>query len=375
MMDQAGMTLRPPETDTFRVRNPRSKMSTSDISRIIDESCRRLLQSSSPSVRYWLLTDIQGKGREDSIVQRTLTDCERYPARMKLLRTMKEDGTWPAQNGVRHRDGTEPRGSTDQIQATVYRNLLGLLHFVTGPDDGGVRRALERLLEGQTEEGHLRGPMAHGLPQPHYDGYALYILFGFYMEHDARVKRVADRLMSSQRKDGGWSMPYLQDVRYLEEYRHLKMDEFIRLMETDERDRHDPRSIQDVPSCHWTTMMVLWGLGDLPAYRRSRCVQRGADFLLSRFFQKSPHSNFYEGRKNWTTLKYPSNRCSGLAALEILTKMGKGPDDPRMDKPIKWLIAQRYRDGLWTESNRPHMERDQWLTLGALETLNRYNNS
>ncbi|HIJ17196.1 MAG TPA: hypothetical protein HA364_05425 [Thermoplasmata archaeon] len=308
MMDQAGMTLRPPETDTFRVRNPRSKMSTSDISRIIDESCRRLLQSSSPSVRYWLLTDIQGKGREDSIVQRTLTDCERYPARMKLLRTMKEDGTWPAQNGVRHRDGTEPRGSTDQIQATVYRNLLGLLHFVTGPDDGGVRRALERLLEGQTEEGHLRGPMTHGLPQPHYDGHALYILFGFFMEHDIRVKRVADRLMSIQRMDGGWNMPYLQDVRYLEEYRHLKMDEFIRLMGTDERDRYDPSTVFDVPSCHWTTMMVLWGLGDLPAYRREQMRSEGGGLPVEQVLPEEPSLELLRGSKELDDPQVPEQQ-------------------------------------------------------------------
>ncbi len=350
-------------------------MSSADITKIIDESCRRLLQSSSPSVRYWLLTDIQGKGREDSIVQRTLAECECYPARVRLLKTMKDDGTWPVSNVARHQNGTEPRGSTDPIQATLYKNLLGLLHFVTEPDDECVRRALERLLEGQAEDGHLRGPMTHGLPQPHYDGHALYILFGFFMEHDARVRRVADRLISIQRRDGGWTMPYLQDVRYLEEYGHLKMDEFIRLMGTDERHRYDPGTVLDIPSCHWTTMMVLWGLGDLPSNRKSRCVQRGADFLLGRFFQKNPHTNFYEDRRNWTTLKYPNNRCNGLAALEVLTKLGKGPDDPRMDKPIKWLISQRYRDGLWTESNRPHMERDQWLTLGALETLNRYNNS
>src|SRR3989339_584587 len=105
MMDQAGMTLRPPETDTFRVRNPRSKMSTSDISRIIDESCRRLLQSSSPSVRYWLLRDIMGKDREDHIVQRTLVECERYPARVRLLKTMKDDGKWSVPNGARRQNG------------------------------------------------------------------------------------------------------------------------------------------------------------------------------------------------------------------------------------------------------------------------------
>lgn len=347
-------------------------MLAAEIEKIIDESSRRLLQSASPSVKFWMYTHVLRKDREDAVVQRTLDECERYPPRTRLLKSIGEDGTWPLSQRACDDEERISSRSVDLSIATSYRNLLRLLHFVTMPDEEGVDRALERLLKGQSKEGRLVGPMTHGLPQPHYNGFALYILCGFYKEHDPRVVRASQWLMSLQRRDGGWNMPYLQDLRYLPEYQGLTMDEFVQLMKSDERPKYDPTSMASIPSCHWTTLVVLWGLANNPPNRKDRRLQKGADFLLSRFFERNPHPNFYESRDNWTKLRYPNNRCGGLAALEVLTVLGKGPDDTRMEKPIKWLLSERYRDGLWTETNRPHVERDQWLTLGALEVLRDY---
>lgn len=342
-----------------------------EINRIVEESANKLLQSSSPSVRYWTLKDIMGKDREDTGIQRALNECEKYPPRLEILRQIGPDGTWP-KAGMSEGDRRQHiRGPDYSVHTTMLKNLLKLLHFVTPPGDERVNLVLDRLLSWQEADGHIIGPMTHGLPQPHYNGYALYLLVGF-MDEEPRAVRLAEWLMSCQRNDGGWNMPYVQDVRYLPEYKHLSMDEFTSLMQTDERDRHDPAILQDLPSCHWTTMMVLWGLNEMIWTRRSKCVERGTDFLLDRFFQRNPHSNFYENEKNWTAMKYPHNKCSGLAALDVLIKAGRGPDDPRMEKPIRWLISSRYRDGLWTESNRPHTETGQWITLIALWILTQY---
>jgi len=350
-------------------------MPADKIERIIDESSRKLLQSASPSVKFWAFTHVLKKDREDAVVQRTLAECERHPPRRRLLDSIREDGTWPLPGGALEDCRRESPRSTDPELVTVYNNLLRLLHLVTMPEEDGVDRALERLLRDQSKDGYLAGPMTHGLPQPHYNGFALYILFGFYKEHDSRVIKAYEWLMSMQRKDGGWNMPYLQDLRYLPEYQHMTMEEFTRLMQSDDRPEYDPRAVASMPSCHWTTTMALWGLGNLPSNRKDRNVLKGVDFLLSRFFKRNPHPNFYESRNNWTMMRYPNNKCGGLAALEVLTMLGKGPDDPRMERPIEWLLSERYRDGLWTESNRPHMEKDQWLTLGALEVLRDYNDN
>lgn len=347
-------------------------MLVDEIDRMVDESASRLLQSSSPSMRYWVLKDILRKGREDLMLQRALQDCERYPPRLRILESANRDGTWPAPRSKDRGDHAHVSADRYLVHMTMLKNLLKLLHFVTAPGDPRVERSLERLLSWQTAQGYIRGPVANGLPQPHYNGYALYVLVGLFADEDPRLTHLARWLMSNQRRDGGWNMPYIQDVRYLAEYRDLKMDEFIGLMQTEERDRHDPAELQDVPSCHWTTMMVLWGLNEMPWTRKSKCVERGTDFLLGRFFRRNPHSNFYESDRNWTSLKYPHNKCSGLAVLDVLTKAGRGPDDPRMEKPIRWLMSARYRDGLWTDSDRPHTETGQWITLLALWVLSQY---
>lgn len=346
-------------------------MLATDINRIVDESAHRLLQSSSPSIRYWTLKDIMGKDREDAGIQRALADCEKYPPRLQILKRISPDGTWPVAEVNGDAPGPDVRGPEYRLHVTMLKNLLRLLHFVTPPGDERVDKALEKLLSWQAADGHITGPMTHGFPQPHYNGYALYLLVGL-KDEERRLARLAEWLMSCQRKDGGWNMPYLQDVRYLPEYRHLSMDEFISLMQTDEKERHDPGKLQDVPSCHWTTTMVLWGLNEMVWTRKSKCVERGTDFLLGRFFQRNPHSNFYESERNWTAVKYPHNKCSGLAALDVLIKAGRGPDDPRMERPIRWLMSSRYRDGFWTRSDRPHTETGQWITLIALWILSQY---
>ena len=343
-----------------------------EVRKVIEISSNKLLQSSSPSVRYWVLTDIVRKGREDLQVQRALDECERYPPRVRLVQGIQADGTWPISERQRRMDPADFHAPSYHIHMTQLKNLLRLLHFVTRLGDERIDPALERLLSWQTEEGYIAGPVVHPFPQPHYNGYALYILAGFMPETDPRVARIAEWLMSTQRRDGGWSMPYIQDVRYLPEYRRMRTEEFVRVMRRGEKPRMTPADMQDVPSCHWTTMLVLWGLAEKPELRNCRVVQRGTDLILNRFFQRNPHDNLYPHGRNWTTIRYPHNKCNGLAALDVLTKIGKGPDDPRMERPIRWLLSARYRDGFWTDSDRPHAEAGQWMTLVAIEVLDRF---
>jgi len=347
-------------------------MLASDINRVVDESARKLLQSSSPSVRYWALVDIVHKDREDHAVQRVLDECKTYPLMLRQMKSIQPDGTWQIPESQKRLDPTGLHPPSYYVHTMMLKNLLSLLHFVCDHEGKSIGTSLDRLLKGQTREGYIKGPLGHPFPQTHYNGYALYILCGFDREYDPKVNRLAEWLYSTQRADGGWNMPYIQDVKYLPEYRDLGMDEFVAKMQADGRDIPRPKDLQDVPSCHWTTQMVLWGLNEQPWMRKDPRIRRGASFLLERFFKKNPHSNFYQNERSWMTAKYPFNKCSGLAALSVLTKIGIGAEDPRMEEPIRWLLSARYRDGLWTESDRPHTEAGQWLTMMALITLDRY---
>ncbi len=97
--------------------------------------------------------------------------------------------------------------------------------------------------------------------------------------------------------------------------------------------------------------------------------QEGGDFVLDNFFRRNYHTSFNHSERNWTMLKFPVHHGSGLTALDCLGYLGFGPNDERMDKPIRWLMSMRKSDGFWYRSMRPHHLDDQWITVTALAVL------
>ncbi len=347
-------------------------MLLSEIERVVQESSRKLLQVSVPPVKYWLLVDTLGKDERDPLVQRTIAECKVYPPRVKLINAQRPDGTWPISKARKAEEDAGPGPPVGWTYITMLRNLQLLEDCCTNKNEGYISVALEKILSWQTKEGYILGPKHDIFPLPHYNGYAVRNLFIYGMENDPRVKKLADWLLSIQRNDGGWAIPYLEDVKYLPEYSHMKVTDFMQLVRDGDTPKSDPHGFRDVPSCIWTTMMVVRGLARGSEYRRRRELLRGADFFLDRFFKKNPHEAYYHSEKNWTQLKYPPYFGSGLGALYLLTILGYGPGDSRMEKPIRWLLSARHSDGFWWQSERPHAQKDQWITGFAVDILNRY---
>ena len=347
-------------------------ISVSEIDRVVQESARKLLQVSVPPVKYWLLVDTLEKDKRDPLLQRTIAECKTYPPRLKLLRSLRQDGTWPISRARKAAEDAGPGPPVGWTYITMLRNLQLLEDCRSERSEGFIASALERILSWQKKEGYILGPKHDIFPLPHYNGYAVRNLFIYGMDDDPRVKRLADWLLSTQRHDGGWVIPYQEDVKYLPEYKHMKMQEFLERVRKGDTPESDPKGFKDVPSCIWTTMMVIRGLARGKEYARRREVMRGADFFLDRFFKKNPHNAHYQSEKNWTHLKYPPYPGNGLSALYLLTVLGYGPGDERMEKPIRWLLNARHPDGFWWQSDRPHAQKDQWITGLAIETLNRY---
>ncbi|MBU0685883.1 MAG: hypothetical protein ABIE25_05485 [Thermoplasmatota archaeon] len=347
-------------------------MLLSEIDRVVQESARKLLQVSVPPVKYWLLVDTLGKDERDPLVQRIGAECRTYPPKVRLLRTQREDGTWPISKARKAEEDAGPGPPVGWTYITMLRNLQLLEDCYTSRSEGHISAALEKILSWQKKEGYILGPKHDLFPLPHYNGYALRNLLIYGMEDDPRVKKLADWLLSIQRHDGGWVIPYLEDVKYLPEYRHMKVNDFMQLVRNGDTPKSDPRGFRDVPSCIWTTMMVVRGLARGSEYRRRRELLKGADFFLDRFFKKNPHEAYYHSEKNWTQLKYPPYPGNGISALYLLTILGYGPSDERMEKPIRWLLNVRHTDGFWWQSDRPHAQKDQWITGFAVDILNRY---
>jgi len=348
-------------------------LQASDITGIVEESSRRLLQISIPTVKFYLMTDVMGLTEEDSRVQKAADECRRAPRRRKLLETLKSDGTWPIS---RDRRLAEEQGSGPPVgwtYITMLRNLYDLAEYRTTIDEGNVRQVFEKILSWQSDEGYIPGPSHDFYPDTHYNGYALRMMIRFGLQEDRRVQKLIRWLLKMQRPDGGWVVPFIQDVKYHQPYRSMGSPMFINQVARKlGMDRYNPSEYFDAPSCIWTTMMTVRGfvqsfdLGALPE------IRRGAEYFLDRFFMKNYYGSFYKSDENWTKLKYPTYFGSGLCALDILTWMGYGASDPRMEKPILWLLGKRMQDGFWCQSDRPHPEKDQQITEVCISVLNRY---
>jgi len=343
-----------------------------DIENVVEESSRKLFQISKPPVRYYLLTDVMGRGLDEQLVQETLKECREYPLRKRLLETLRSDGTWPISKVRKAEEDAGPGPPIGWTYITMLRNLFELGEYRTSSDEGYVSESLEKILSWQTKEGYIVGPTTDLFPLPHYNGYALRTLTNFGMEDDPRVQRLIRWIFKTQRPDGGWTIPYLEDVKYLPQFKHMRMPAFMDKIRSGEVQRPNPDSFEDIPSCIWTTLMVVRGMCQSYSLPERPEVRRGFDLVLNNFFKRNYHSTFLRSERNWTKLKYPTYSGSGLCALDLLTWVGYGADDPRMEKPIKWLLSARSNDGFWSQSDRPHPYKDQWITEISLSVLSRY---
>jgi len=347
-------------------------MKPSYLRNVVEQSSRRLLQVSIPPVRFWLLRDVMDRGESDILFRRTIEECELFPARLKLLNAIREDGAWPIlkhQKKQEEKEGGAPMGWT---YSTMLTNLYKLLQMRTERSEGRVEVSLERILGWQTDEGYIPGTWIDLFPIPYWNAFAAHDLIRFGMGDDPRVEKLVSWLVSMQRLDGGWNIPYYEDVKYLPQYRRLSPEEFVKVLAKEGVDKHDPKSLQQFPSCIWSTVQVLWGLVESQDLASSRKIRQGGHFILERFLERNPHPSFYPTANHWYVFRYPPSTGGGLPALQVLTRLGFGPDDPRMDRAIRWLVEQRGDDGFWHRTLGAHPTSDQWITLIALQVLSRY---
>jgi hypothetical protein len=337
-----------------------------------EETTWKLMQMASPPVRYHLLVDTLEVSKKDLRVIQALDECKRFPPRVKLLEKMRPDGTWPIPTSRRREEEAGRGPPYGWTYVTMLRNLNDLADYLADREEGHIEESLERILSWQTDEGYIPGPWDVTFALPQYNGYALRMLVRFKMEKDPRVQKLIKWLLSTQRPDGGWRVPYLEDVKYQPKYRLMRQGVFLDLVRDGRLPPYDPRDYDHIPSCIWSTMMVVRGFAQSLEMSGMAEVRKGAEFFLDRFFKRNFHSLFFQSPRNWTMLRDPTFFGSGLCALDLLTWLGFGAADSRMHRPMKWLIDARSSDGLWHRSERPDPRKAEWITEVALCVLKRY---
>ncbi|MGD9962682.1 MAG: hypothetical protein AB7S97_02110 [Thermoplasmata archaeon] len=347
-------------------------MLRTEVDKAVEGTAAKLNQTAVPPVRRWVLEYVLWKEKTDPALTRAIEECKTYRPLLKLLESQRPDGTWPISTPRRIEEEAGPGPPYGWTQITMVRNLYMLFEYWATRDMGHIEDSLELLLSWQGEDGLIRGPERDDIPRPYNYGLTLGAFLKFGMKGDMRVERLLQGLLKLQRHDGGWNIPYIQDMRYLPDYKYMKRDEFLRLKVEGRLPDYDPSDYEDVPSCIWTTLGALRGISMYRSLTGEKRVKKAAEFVLDRFFKRNHHSSYYMSEHNWTMLKFPTYYGSGLTALDTLVHLGFGPEDERMEKPIKWLLGARAKDGLWHRSERPHPLDDQWISLVSLEILGQF---
>lgn len=347
-------------------------MLRTDVDKAVEEAAAKLRQTAVPPVRRWVLEYVLWKEPTNPALAKAIEECKTYRPFIKLLESQRPDGTWPVSTPRRVEEEAGPGPPYGWTQRIMVRNLYMLFEYWATRDMGHINEALELLLSWQDEDGFIRGPDIDDIPKPYNHGLMLGVFLKFGMKGDPRVEKFLQALLSMQRHDGGWNIPYLQDMKYLPEYKFMRRDDFLRLKIEGKLPEYNASDYYDVPSCIWTTLGALRGISMYRSLSGEERIRKGAEFVLERFFKRNHHMSYYHSEHNWTMLKFPTYYGSGLTALDTIVHMGFGPDDQRLDKPIKWLLNARSKDGLWHRSERPHPLDDQWISLVSLEILGHF---
>jgi hypothetical protein len=344
-----------------------------DIDQVIEQSAQRLLKVAVPPVKFWTLIYVMKKGPEDIEVQKAYEGTKNYGPKLRLLAKLREDGTWPISRQKKALENAGPGPPYGWTHITMLNNLYCLSNFCASPEEGNIQACMDKLLSWQDEEGFIRGPMEDMIHRPYYSGLTLSLMRGFGRKpEEPSIRRLADWLYRIQRHDGGWNIPYIQDMKYRPPYRSMQLRKFKELVREGKTIDYRPEDYGEIPSCYWTTVGVLRGLAWLPQHERINDAKRGGSFLLNGFFKKNYHPGFYKSEKRWKTLKSLALYGCGLTALDVLIGLGFGRDEPRMEAPMRWLLEARAKDGFWYHTERPHELNDQWITLSALNLLKLY---
>jgi hypothetical protein len=314
-----------------------------------------LLEPANPSVRYFALLDLLGRGPRDAEVVRAREEIMGSDPVVRILSRQSAGGFWGR---------AEDYYARSKYKGTIW-NLILLAELGVSGKDERIKNACEFVIErSQDESGgfcampRVAGEKRRGLV-PCYTGNMAFALIRFGMGRDERVLRAVEFLTRYQRFDDGDGRP-----------KGFPYDGHL-----DCYGKH---------TCYAGVVKTLKALAEIPPGRRDadmkRTVETGAEFLLIHHLYKRSHDLSKPAQKRWTDLGFPQFwDTDALEMLLILTKLGIG--DERMSDAIELIEGKRGEDGRWKLERSYNgrtlvrIERDgtasKWVTLGALTALGR----
>jgi hypothetical protein len=333
-----------------------------------------LLEEANPSVCYFTLRDILGKGEGDPQVVAARRAIPESPVVKKIMERQKPEGYWES-----------PGSPYLPKYKSSYWQIMVLGRLGMDRTNERVKKACEHILRFQHEEGgfvsqtritaskEYKWLLQKGRRLLPFEEWASSLIFEQQIscltgnivaallrlgyEGDPRLNRALDWLIRIQHPDGGWQCPYWRA--------HIK-------------DRH---------SCFHGTICALEGLSELREERLTRemrdTIERAAEFLLMHRLYKADHHGYVVINQSWLKLDFPWFwGYNVLRGLDVLTKLGYVKDE-RMENAVEFLLQKRQEDGTWILENSPvgrmqaNIERkgepSKWITLIAMRIMKRLN--
>lgn len=321
-----------------------------------------LLEKENPSVRYFTLTGLMGRAKDDAEVQKAKRAIMETGPVPRLLALQNGDGSW----------STPASFYDDKYHGTVWTLIL-LAELGADPRDVRVKKACEFILSHSRHESGgfsvKESRITHtGLKSsviPCLTGNMVWSLVTLGYEDDPRTADAISWITRYQRADDG-----IERVPEEETEKRLFAACF---------GRH---------TCHMGAAKALKALAFIPPEKRSPEVigkirQLSEYFLIHRLYRKS-HNLRAISRPGWLKLSFPLMYQTDL--LELLTIfMELRIRDPRLEDALSVLVSKRDADGKWRMESSLNGKMNitieekglpsKWITLRAMRVLDFYRES
>jgi hypothetical protein len=303
-----------------------------------------LLEENQPSARYYTLTDLLERGRNDPEVKEAHSEISTKGWASRILKLQKADGHWRSR----------PKGSLygPKYTATNWMSLI-LSDLGLTKENKQVVKAADLFFKEW-----LAIPSMTNIfnDEVCVVGNTARMLTRFGYSDDLRVRKLFDRLVEDQKEDGGW---------------------------------HCFVSSKGTLDC-WEALAAFAALPKSKHTRKIRnSIERGVEFYLERRLFHDDDKKYVP----WFRFHYPNHYYYDiLLGLDVITRLGYGADR-RLRAALQILKKKRRNDGTWLldkvhpdltagaqYSLRKEVSRfalewpgkpSKWITLTALRVLKR----
>ena len=318
-----------------------------------------LLERGNPSVRYYTLTEILEKPKNDPTVKEAKEDIMATGVVPDILAKQHDEGYWESPDGF----------YAAKYRGTVWQ-LLILAELNANGQNERIKKACEFILENSQDKASSgfsmhtsanAGGGRHSEVIPCLTGNMLWALMRLGYFEDPRVQRGLSWIVSYQRFDDG-TKNALEGWPY---------DKFKICF-----GRH---------SCHMGVVKALKALAEIPAEKRTKevndTITNGAEYMLIHHIHKRSHNLSRVSKPGWLRFGFPlMYQTDALEILGILAKLGFR--DGRMQEAMDVVTSKQDSQGRWKLENTFNdrfleniEEKDRqskWITLKALEVLKWY---